>query len=929
MTTEAVAVNEMPVSTDKGTMDDDAVSLGEDGPTYAELMNGTVGAQFFGDDVKQKWHNEGRDKDGVRVPFQGGDSPQGWDHDEVLPLPSRQVIRQIKKERDAAPAGAKPEDMGPVTKKWYAKVRIWLQAMRDKYQPDRAHVTGSWRKNWKAWNKRLRRLPEKRRKYVMRLLMQGVELPFDKRPSGPLRKLKNHPQLGEKSDVVWNTIAEMLAEGSVVPHDCQGRHDEDVLPQGMFSIRWVQKGDSEKVRITINMRPLNAYLLSVCSTVELATLHKITSLWQRHDEQITLDMHSSYYHLHLNEEASDWSGFSVADSELPEAAVLALRNGPATSCCRWRDRWIFRYKGMAMGCSPSAARYCECADALIDVWKQCTVGRAVKMAPKSIRATGYIDDSLFLVQGFARGLELGLRVALEYIICGFWINLDKSCVLPSKRPCYLGCIVDSVAMRFSLTTKRCSKIRKAVHNVREQVEHSGRISMKTLAVLVGNLWSVHVVCRRAVAIMYRSLIAILASELRHPWLLHEKDPFRLKNLLKRVWSGDAPWSQAAEEELCFWERVDFEALWAPMRQWDLFPDARDCLLNPRSGGLHPSVKVFAADSSDFASGGAEFVVVDNCLQRKHNREMVISLSIDALKQSSTFKELEGLCKLDFALVGRTCRRVFFLVDNVAAMRIILRGSKLECLNFFAKLLFLRSLKMRRLLCPLWFRRDNQVIEVVDESSRLKVSADFALPMSLFWRANTVARELWGKGFQFDRFASTSTVMPMDCKWRLPFNSQFWQPMSSGRDALKQDWRRIVNWVNAPFCLLDQVLGLLKLQHAVAAVLVPRGSAARWDSEVRPGRAGYCGEITFNPRLKENTMIGRGRNEYKGLYAIVFVDFRTTSSGLLPLRSADELRNITDTADLGRGCVMMSRMTGSLSEAMCGTTHSVPVPANVR
>ena len=417
------------------------VNQGE-GPSYGELMNGTLGASFFGEKTREKWRSEGKDAEGVSVPDAGADLPVGWDQNEVLPLPSADDMTRIRRERDAAPLGAKPEHMGPVTRRWYVRVRAWLQKMRAKYQPGRKHVTGSWRKNWKAWNRRLRRLPKKRREYVMRLLLQGVELPFDKRPKGPLRTLSNHVRLGERADVVWSTIHEMLSEGSVQAHNCQGRSDEDVLPQGMFAIRWVKKGDSEKVRITINMRPLNAYLLSACSEVELASLHRITSLWQRGDEQVmTLDMHSSYYHLQLNDEASAWSGFSVADSELPATAVDFLRaNYP---CCRWRDRWVFRYRGMAMGASPSAARYCECADALTDSWKGRTVGRAVGLAPKAIRATGYIDDSLFLVQGFARGIEMGLRIALEYIMCGFWLNLEKTCILPSRRPRYLGCIADS------------------------------------------------------------------------------------------------------------------------------------------------------------------------------------------------------------------------------------------------------------------------------------------------------------------------------------------------------------------------------------------------------------------------------------------------------------------------------------------------------
>lgn len=696
----------------------------------------------------------------------------------------------------------------------------------------------------------------------------------------------------------------------------------DVLPKGMFAIRWVVKSGTDKVRITINMRPLNAYLLTACSEVELATLHRITSLWQRDDEQCSMDMHSSYYHLELNDEASEWSGFSVADNELPVKAQQYLC-GKEYACGRWRDRWVFRYRGMAMGASPSAARYCECADALIDSWRGRTVGRAVGVSPKAVRATGYIDDSLFLVQGFARGIEMGLRVALEYIICGFWINLDKTCVLPLRRTRYLGCVADSSRLRFSLPGDRCVKLRLAVDDVRAQVKASKSVSMKVLAKLIGNLWAVHVVCRRAVGIMCRSMIAILARVLRQPWLRETRDPYKLKHLLKRVWGGAAKWTREAELELRFWEKLRFEDLWAPMRHWDLLPDARDCLVRPVSGGLHVDVQIFAADSSDFASGGAQFVVVDGKLQPMPDRAMVVQLSGAALDDSSTYKELEGLCKLDFSLVPRGCRRVFFLVDNVAAMRIVLGGSKWEKLNAFAKLLFLRALHARMLLCPIWFRRNKSAIVEVDARSRLCNTADFSLPMHLFWQANGVAQRLWGRGFQFDRFASTRTVMPVDCNVRMPFNSEFWQPGSSGRNALTQDWRGCVNWVNAPFCLLDAILGLLKVQKAVAAVVVPRGTGSRWDYEAVPGCEGFCHQFCFDPRARRNRMQGQGRNSFKGLYAIVFVDFRVSGDvGFCDLRPAEELRK-AHTAVRGGGEVVLSRLRRSLFNVLSQDVVTLP------
>ena len=141
---------------------------------------------------------------------------------------------------------------------------------------------------------------------------------------------------------------------------------------------------------------------------------------------------------------------------------------------------------------------------------------------------------------------------------------------------------------------------------------------------------------------------------------------------------------------------------------------------------------------------------------------------------------------------------------------------------------------------------------------------------------------------------------------------------------------MVNWVNAPFCLLDQVLGLIKNQGAVAAVVVPRGAGGRWDVEAVSGRGGYCGEMTFDPAAPQNRMAGQQVNPYKGLYAVVFVDFRSKGSRrLCALRPAEELRRVSVTADLGEGELLMSRVSGSIGGGVGLSSQFTPLPRELR
>ena len=57
-----------------------------------------------------------------------------------------------------------------------------------------------------------------------------------------------------------------------------------------------------------------------------------------------------------------------------------------------------------------------------------------------------------------------------------------------------------------------------------------------------------------------------------------------------------------------------------------------------------------------------------------------------------------------------------------------------------------------------------------------------------------------------------------------YNSRYWDPLSEGVDALAQkDWAQENNFVNAPFCLIPQVLDIVQCQKAhatIAAIEVP-------------------------------------------------------------------------------------------------------------
>jgi hypothetical protein len=269
--------------------------------------------------------------------------------------------------------------------------------------------------------------------------------------------------------------------------------------------------------------------------------------------------------------------------------------------------------------------------------------------------------------------------------------------------------------------------------------------------------------------------------------------------------------------------------------------------------------------------------------------MFVKLSAQAVRESSTYAELEGILKTDLTLLPPECKHVFMVCDNEAVTIILNRGSRVPALQHLAAAIFRKCMRIGRVLHPVWQRRTTKIVRIADLGSRVVDHCNFHLPMHLFWKANAVARSLWGRGFQFDRFASFDTVMPIDCRRKLPYNSYYAQPFSSGKCALTQQWGNWVNWVHPPHHLILRVVGLLKRQHAVAAVVVPMGARAIWSAAAKRGAEGVARLFTFNPRLSHNRLIGKSTPiTWRGLFAVVFFDFRLVRVPFARSPSAEHL-----------------------------------------
>ena len=104
-----------------------------------------------------------------------------------------------------------------------------------------------------------------------------------------------------------------------------------------------------------------------------------------------------------------------------------------------------------------------------------------------IRLVIYLDDLLF-INDSRDGVLNDLKVAVDLLeSLGFLINWEKSIVVPSQIMEYIGLVVDSVRLSFSLPAEKVT----AVMNICTTALAADRVSLRELASILGNFtWAI-------------------------------------------------------------------------------------------------------------------------------------------------------------------------------------------------------------------------------------------------------------------------------------------------------------------------------------------------------------------------------------------------------------------------------------------------------
>ena len=228
-------------------------------PSIAELLDASMDKRWLADDLQEE-----RVADGTARLFEKEDVPKKREASfksrdcpfkPQLPLPTRDELDEMERETMRLPREAPP---GPVASAWLERVKQWVWTLRLFFRGTQRKVCGVWRDLYAHWVQLLKVLPKKRRDRVLKMIREGIDLPWATDMPDNLRDpatggCPKNVNLKAASERVWDTLYEQLVEKAVLPWNCFNRDDVDVLPLGMFPIFWTTKAGTSKIRIIIDL----------------------------------------------------------------------------------------------------------------------------------------------------------------------------------------------------------------------------------------------------------------------------------------------------------------------------------------------------------------------------------------------------------------------------------------------------------------------------------------------------------------------------------------------------------------------------------------------------------------------------------------------------------------------------------------------------
>ena len=417
------------------------------------------------------------------------------------------------------------------------------------------------------------------------------------------------------------------------------------------------------------------------------------------------------------------------------------------------------------------------------------------------RSSIYIDDLFNSHQTFNGCAKQEEFIHTQFGRGGWVFKPEKSSGPPSQSVKYLGLMVNSVPMTFSIPDTKYELI------VSDTVKflNSKRFIVRDLASWVGKLQSLRLAIGPIISIMCKSLYKIIS--------------------LAPFWTSYIKLDKYSVYEVEWWRDN--------LKHFSSYPIIID----------NTSVHVDCKISSD-ASGSGYFVV---------NLDKSIMLKSEAFTQfeslqSSTYRELRALYQTytDPIILSKFAGLTLcHYTDSKSVANILYKGSRVHLLNVMIREIFLALRHHVIKLVTYWVSRENQYIKMADLGSRENRSDDYSLSSDCL---KSVLKNF--PKVTFDAMASSTNTI---CE---KFYSKLPSLNSCGVDIFSQslDCAQFF-FVFPPVSLGLQVLRFLESQKCKGLFIIPLWPTSNWfNAFFYDGRHCYNWVrklLVFSPNFKVN------------------------------------------------------------------------------
>ena len=408
----------------------------------------------------------------------------------------------------------------------------------------------------------------------------------------------------------------------------------------------------------------------------------------------------------------------------------------------------------------------------------CKILRVVANHLRSLqlRVCFYMDDVLLMAKANCMSAHRDeLLLTLQRL--GWQINMEKSHLTPAHQTNYIGYVLQTDDLggipMLRIPVERIRKLKKDIRRLLSQ----GTASARCIARVAGQCIS-----------MAKAVI---------PAKLLLRNMYRL--LSRRThWEDQLVLDTATQQDLCWWANA--------LDNW-----------NGRNIITRPVELQIATDASQ--TGWGAHILPENgnpSLQAAGFWDPHMSAAPSNAREMMAV--IMAILSFKEQLVNKSIQ---ILTDNVTTATYIMNlGGASPGMSTMVSNLWTICYKLGINLTARYLAgKDNQT---ADELSRLQPQHEWALHPAVFRKLDN----MWGI-HTIDRFASLENHLVQR------YNSRFWDPHTSGVDALAQgDWQEHNNFINCPFNLINAVLDKLIQTRAEATIIAPLWPGRPWFRRLR-------------------------------------------------------------------------------------------------